>query len=205
MSWHLHISQSVSALNCTLQANSCCVCRGAQHEECIKLLRRLQAAQQQASSPTSLSQITSPACKDARLLQPFRMPPKWSSGAVSDAGPFADTMLALKSSAEQGRQLVAAHDVVAGSVLWTEEPFAHLLLKQHRKQVTSFVLPVKHCHSFQEDALATYMMSAVGCHMFVSACPASGATDFCGIWIYIHQVGSCFACHGTSICRTLNG
>ncbi|KAL0054030.1 hypothetical protein WJX82_002618 [Trebouxia sp. C0006] len=111
--------------------------RGAQHEECIKLLRRLQAAQQQASSPTSLSQITSPACKDARLLQPFRMPPKWSSGAVSDAGPFADTMLALKSSAEQGRQLVAAHDVVAGSVLWTEEPFAHLLLKQHRKQKCS--------------------------------------------------------------------
>ncbi len=187
MSWHLHISQSVSARNCTLQANSCCVCRGAQHEECIKLLRRLQAAQQQASSPTSLSQITSPACKDARLLQPFRMPPKWSSGAVSDAGPFADTMLALKSSAEQGRQLVAAHDVVAGSVLWTEEPFAHLLLKQHRKQVTSFVLPVKHCHSFQEDALATYMMSAIGCHMFVSACPASGATDFCGIWMYLHS------------------
>jgi len=145
MSWRLHISRSVSARNCTPQANSCCVCRGAQHEDCIKLLRRLQAAQQHARSPARLSQLDRPACKDAKLQQPFRMPPKWSSEAASEASPFPDTMLALASSAEQGRQLVRAHHVVAGSVLWTEEPFAHLLLKQHRKQVMSSILAVTHC------------------------------------------------------------
>lgn len=145
MSWRLHISQSVSACKCTVQAHSCCVCRGAQHEDCIKLLRRLQAAQQQDSSPACLSQLDRLACKDAKLQQPFRLPPKWSSEAASGASPFPDTMLAWKSSAEQGRQLVAAHDVVAGSVLWIEEPFAHLLLKQHRKRVMSFILAVIHC------------------------------------------------------------
>lgn len=137
--------KELSACNCSLQANSCCVCRGAQHEDCIKLLRRLQAAQQQASSPARLSQLHHPACRDAKLQQPFKMPPKWSSEVNSDASPFSSTMLALKSSAEQGRQLVAAHDVVAGSVLWTEEPFAHLLLKQHRKQVMASLLSVVHC------------------------------------------------------------
>ena len=145
MLWRLHLSQSVPTCKCTVQANSCCVCRGAQHEDCSKLLRRLQAAQQQAISSAHLSQTSSPACKDAKLQQPFRMPPMWSSEVASDTSPFPDTMLALISSAEQGRQLVAAHDVVAGSVLWTEEPYAHLLLKQHRKQVKSSIVTVVHC------------------------------------------------------------
>ncbi|DBA65674.1 TPA: hypothetical protein ACH3X2_002729 [Trebouxia sp. C0005] len=56
-------------------------------------------------------------------------------------------MLAWKSSAEQGRQLVAAHDVVAGSVLWIEEPFAHLLLKQHRKRKCSMCLKPVQAHT----------------------------------------------------------
>ena len=172
-------------MHLTLQATSCCVCRGAQHDDCIQLLRRLQAAQQQATSQTRLNQLNRPACKDAKLQQPFRMPPKWSSGAASNASPFPDTMLALKSSAEQGRQLVAAHDVAAGSVLWTEESFAHLLLKQHRKQVMSSTLAVIHYSKFHEDAFTAYTMSMKGCCMFVSACLASGATEFCGIWMYL--------------------
>ncbi len=132
-------------LHATALSKPCCVCRGAQHEDCIRLLRRLQAAQQQASATACRGQIISPACKDAKLQQPFRIPPKWSPEVNSDATPFPDTTLALQSSAEQGRQLVMAHDVVAGSVLWTEEPFAHLLLKQHRKQVMASLLPVVHC------------------------------------------------------------
>ncbi|KAL0035035.1 hypothetical protein WJX79_007596 [Trebouxia sp. C0005] len=66
--------------------------RGAQHEDCIKLLRRLQAAQQQDSSPACLSQLDR-------------------------------------------------------SVLWIEEPFAHLLLKQHRKRKCSMCLKPVQAHT----------------------------------------------------------
>ncbi|KAA6416709.1 MAG: hypothetical protein FRX49_13320 [Trebouxia sp. A1-2] len=141
--------------------------RGAQHEDCIKLLRRLQAAQQQDSSPACLSQLDRLACKDAKLQQPFRLPPKWSSEAASGASPFPDTMLAWKSSAEQGRQLVAAHDVVAGSVLWIEEPFAHLLLKQHRKRVHTnglAVVPQQHTDASDRIALAVYPTASLMNH-----------------------------------------
>ncbi|DBA96455.1 TPA: hypothetical protein ACH3X1_015345 [Trebouxia sp. C0004] len=152
------------AAACSNAAMAAKLSRGAQYEDCIKLLQRLQAAQQQASSPACLIQLDCPACKDAKLQQPVRMPPRWSSEAASEAIPFPDTMLALKSSAEQGRQLVGAHDVVAGSVLWTEQPFAHLLLKQHRKQKCSMCLkPVQAHTSFSCPACPLVRYCSLSC------------------------------------------
>lgn len=115
-------------------------CSGAQLEDCIKLLQHLQAAQQQSASSDTADRprLLSSSTISTESKKPFRMPPGWSSEAATAQPP--ETVLAVQTSAEGGRQLVVVQDVTAGSVLWSEEPYVHLLLKQHRKQV-----PVHQC------------------------------------------------------------
>ena len=102
-------------------------CRGAQHE-------RLQAAAKQSASASArkgangaaTAGITADADRTSSLdmaeVPPSSVPP-------------LKAMLAVQNSNKQGRQLAVTRNIPAGTVLWTEQPYVHVLLKQHRKQV----------------------------------------------------------------------
>lgn len=112
-------------------------CSGTQHEDCVKLLQRLQAAADQpitssssANSAAAASHIADAACK---------LPQDWVD-ASSWSLPASKSLLAIQYIEMQGRQLAVSQDTAAGAVLWREKPFVHLLLKQHRKQVWHVLL-----------------------------------------------------------------
>ena len=114
-------------------------CSGYQLQECARLLHRLKAAAEQAAA-AAIHEGNATAATDSNTIalghsmsSSFSPLPDWSriqSDALS-----CGASLATQTSRQEGRALVVAQDAAAGATLWTEKPFAHLLLKQHRKQV----------------------------------------------------------------------
>ena len=106
-------------------------CSGTQHHDCVRLLQRLQAAAKQAASP-SKGESHAPAAAGSAAGSISLSPDK--SGTTTSGSP-PKTLLAIHSTKGAGRQLAVTKGVAAGSVLWKEQPYVQLLLKQHRKQV----------------------------------------------------------------------
>ena len=108
--------------------------RGPQLQDCVSLLQRLQA---KAQDPALRSTVKRQAAATATCSEcPIKMSPDQSD--ASSAGlPLSQSLLTVETSKQHERQLIVTHNVAAGSVLWNEHPFVHLLLKQHRKQVCS--------------------------------------------------------------------
>ena len=113
-------------------------CSGTQHEDCIKLLQRLQAAADQSITSSRSAAAASNISEAAREL-----PSDWVDYS-SWSLPASRTLLTIQSIETQGRQLAVSQDTAAGNVLWREKPFVHLLLKQHRKQVRHVLLADRH-------------------------------------------------------------
>ena len=120
------------------------MCSGARREDCKKLLLRLQLAQQSQQNRQSLHPVqqsskhaSSKGRQKEGLPQYFLMPPVWPTQTP-------EALLAVQTNKCEGGKLVAAMGVHAGSLLWVERPFAHVLLKQHRKQVLKCLLMLAH-------------------------------------------------------------
>lgn len=105
---------------------------GTQHEECIRLLQRLQAAVEQTIPSSRAAKAAAAASSTADA--PCKLPQDRVE-VLSLSVPFPKDVLAVQNSELHGRQLAVTQDTAAGTVLWREQPFVHLLLKQHRKQV----------------------------------------------------------------------
>lgn len=112
-------------------------CRGTQHQDCVRLLQRLQAAAKQLGN--SSRGVSCAAVADDPLcdLSQDRVDTSFCSW------PSSSNLLTVQKSEEHGRQLAVARDTAPGTVLWREQPFVHLLLKQHRKQVCLVLLADK--------------------------------------------------------------
>ena len=115
-----------------MPAGDLTACSGPQQEDCKRLLLRLQSAQHRSESceqsKQSPAQVSSSSNKDSSKT--CSILPEWPADAQ-------ETTLAVQNSTSGDRQLVATCPVAAGSIIWTESPFAHVLLKQPRKQVRS--------------------------------------------------------------------
>lgn len=112
-------------------------CSGAQHEDCARLLQRLQAAAKQPVASSRGANNAPPASPTAvgqsNLSPDMAQVPSLSTAAL-------ESVLAVHNSKTEGRQLAVTRDKAAGTVLWTEQPYVHVLLKQHRKQVYLVVM-----------------------------------------------------------------
>ena len=112
-------------------------CSGTQHEDCVRLLQHLQAA---AEQPTTSSSSASSAAAASSIADASCASPQDLVDVSSWNMPASKSFLTVQNTETQGRQLAVTQDTAAGAVLWREQPFAHLLLKQHRKQVCLVVL-----------------------------------------------------------------
>lgn len=111
-------------------------CSGTQHEDGVRLLQRLQAA---AKLPVSSSQGANSAAAASITADAVPKIPPDMAEVSSLSKPASECMLAVQNSKEQGRQLAVTDDIAAGTEMWTEQPYVHVLLKQHRKQVCLLV------------------------------------------------------------------
>ena len=66
----------------------------------------------------------------------FKLPPACLTNQAGRRDSSSQThQLAVQTTKQEGRQLVAAQQLPAGTPVWTEQPFAHVLYRQHIKQV----------------------------------------------------------------------
>lgn len=128
-------------------------CRGTQHQDCVRLLQRLHAT---AKQPVNSSRgVSCAAVADDALCELSQ-----DRADISFCSwPSSSSLLTVQKSEEHGRQLAVARDTAPGTVLWTEQPFVHLLLKQHRKQVCHVLLADKYTLQ-RNDALHAAMSLA---------------------------------------------
>lgn len=126
-------------------------CRGTQHQDCVRLLQRLQAA---AKHPVNSSRgVNCAAVADDALCE-------FSQDQVDMSfcsWPTSSSLLTIQKSEVHGRQLAVAQDTAPGTVLWREQAFVHLLLKQHRKQVCLVFLADK--YAVQRNDILHALMS----------------------------------------------
>ena len=106
-------------------------CSEDQHSECLKLLQRLKLKSSERPAHDSCDSQTANSALDS-ALHDFSLPPAWPVQEDDQAG-----KLAMQTTQREGRQLVAAQTLTAGVPIWTELPFAHVLYRQHIKQVGS--------------------------------------------------------------------
>ena len=104
-------------------------CSEEQHSECLKLLQRLRLKSSERHMHDSCNSQTANSPPDS-ALHDFNLPPAWPVQNSEQAG-----KLAMQTTQHEGRQLVAAQTLTAGVPIWTELPFAHVLYRQHIKQV----------------------------------------------------------------------
>ena len=116
-------------------------CSGTQHEDCVRLLQRLQSAVHQPSTSSSSENCAAAASDTADTSCEL---PQDRLDAFPCSMPACSSLLTVQNAETQGRQLAVTQDTAAGTVLWKEEPFVHLLLKQHRKQVRLVLLADRH-------------------------------------------------------------
>lgn len=116
-------------------------CSGTQHEDCVRLLQRLQSAVHQPSTSSSSENCAAAASDTADTSCEL---PQDRLDAFPCSMPACSSLLTVQNAETQGRQLAVTQDTAAGTVLWKEEPFVHLLLKQHRKQVCLVLLADRH-------------------------------------------------------------
>lgn len=136
-------------------------CSGTQHEDCVRLLQRLQAA---AKLPVLSSKgANSAAAAGITADAEPKIPPDMAE-IPSLSVPASECMLDVHNSKAQGRQLAVTNNIAAGTVMWTEQPYVHVLLKRHRKQVCLLV-NVK-----QSDKAVWCVMSSLSVQ---SACPSA--------------------------------
>ena len=113
-------------------------CRGTQHQDCVRLLQRLQAV---AKQPVKSSRSVSGAAVADNALCELSQ----DRADISFCNmPSSSSLLTVQNSEEHGRQLAVAQNTAPGTVLWKEQPFVHFLLKQHRKQVCLVLLADKY-------------------------------------------------------------
>ncbi|KAL3132487.1 hypothetical protein ABBQ32_009035 [Trebouxia sp. C0010 RCD-2024] len=129
---------------------------GTQHEDCVRLLQRLQAA---AKLPVLSSKgANSAAAAGITADAEPKIPPDMAE-IPSLSVPASECMLDVHNSKAQGRQLAVTNNIAAGTVMWTEQPYVHVLLKRHRKQKCSHCLkplPAQACYSCQACSLVRY-------------------------------------------------
>lgn len=113
-------------------------CRGTQQQDCVRLLQRLQAAAKQSGNSSRGVSCAAVADDAPCELSQDHVEMSFCSW------PSSSSLLTIQQSEVHGRQLAIAQDTAPGTVLWREQPFVHLLLKQHRKQVCLVLLADKY-------------------------------------------------------------
>ena len=116
-------------------------CSGSQHEDCVRLLQRLQAAADQPITSGGSGNSAAAASSIADAL--CELPRDWVDAPLGSVS-ASKGLLTVQKVEARGRQLAVTQDAAAGTVLWKEKPFVHFLLKQHRKQVRLVLLADRH-------------------------------------------------------------
>ena len=124
-----------------------------QKPACLTLLQRLKLKSSQYPVQDHSTVQTGIHSAPSDMSDSFEVPPAWTMHQASrgDRGSQVHK-LAMQTTKHEGRQLVAAQTLPAGNPVWTEQPFAHVLYRQHIKQVCVQHLYPQSLLEFRETA-----------------------------------------------------
>lgn len=113
------------------------MCSEQQQAECLKLLQQLKLQSETHHTETLPDAHSSPSSTvRSSASDGFNFPPPWPLQQNRQADTSTGIgKLAVQTTKREGRQLVAAQTLPAGLPVWTEQPYAHVLYRQHIKQV----------------------------------------------------------------------
>lgn len=115
-------------------------CSKQQQADCRKLLQRMKLQScQHPGMDRSTSMNPSSSHRVSSTSAHFSLPAAWplQHDTVADTGREEAGKLAMQITQQEGRQLVAAQTLPAGLPVWTEQPYAHALYRQHIRQVVT--------------------------------------------------------------------